>query len=127
MRKFIINSKQVRTNAVNAVKTITGEENLEVIIQEHKENKTQEQRNFFHLLCKILGDEIGYSQSEIKEVVKIEALGLKSVKVGDSIYSVTKSSEEAKKDEYSHLIDTLYRISAELGVNLPNPIERRYG
>ena len=70
MRKFIINSRKVRTNAVNAVKTITGEENLEVIIQEHKENKTQEQRNFFHLLCKILGDEIGYSQSEIKEVVK---------------------------------------------------------
>ena len=124
MRKFIINSRKVRTNAVNAVKTITGEENLEVIIQEHKENKTQEQRSFWHVLLKIISDDTGYTPSEVKELVKKRVLGTKVVSIGGYTKEVTESSEEQDKGSYSNLIESTYQIAAEAGIVLPNPLYR---
>lgn len=89
-----------------------------------KEDKTGEQRAFFHVLCKLLGDELGYSQYEIKEMIKAEALGTVSVVIGSLEREIIPSSESLKRDEYAMLIDATYRISAESGVVLPLPRQR---
>ena len=120
-RTFRIISRTAKINALKAVKDLMKEDNAEVIIRPYKENKTGEQRNWFHKLCQILGDECGYTKGEIKEMVKHEVLGTKQVTIGGKTREVAESSEAEDRKGYSLLIDGIYRIGAEAGIVLPNP------
>lgn len=121
MRRFIINSKQVKKNALQAVSEIMGADGLEVIIQRHKEDKTAEQRGFWHLLLKVISDETGYTLVEVKELIKKQLLGTKQITIAGVTREVTESSEAQKKMDYSKLIEETYRLAAEAGIQLPNP------
>lgn len=121
MRKFIITSAQIRANAVRAVMEIRGEDNAEVIIQPHKKSKSAEQRGWFHVLCKILGEETGYTQGEIKELIKREIMGTTLIELAGRNVEVVASSESLDKVGYSELIDGTYVLAAEAGIVLPNP------
>lgn len=121
IRKFIIKTPEIRANAVNAVKHIRGEDNLEVIIRPHKDDQTAEQRGFFHVLVGLIAGELGYSPGDMKQVIKAECWGTHPVTVRGITVEVIKSSAKADKDEYSRLIETAYRVAAECGIELPNP------
>lgn len=121
MRKFVIKSAEIRSRAAAEVMAIRGEDNLEVIIQEHKDDQTTNQRGFFHVLNKIMADELGYAPDAMKQCIKAECWGVETVTVGELTVDVIKSSASAKKDEYAQLIEVAYRLSAEFGIVLPNP------
>ena len=93
----------------------------EVSWRVYKEDKTAEQFAFFHVLCGILGQATGYTLDEIKELVKRDILGTVIVKVGQREIEVTRPSSKAKRDECSELIEGVYRLGAEAGINLPPP------
>jgi len=120
-RRFVINSKLVRARAAAEVAAIKGEDSMEVVIQPHKDDQTAEQRGFFHVLNKILADELGYAPDAMKSAIKVEAWGSEVVEVCEMTVEVVKSSSGAKKDEYAELIEVTYRIAAEYGVVLPSP------
>lgn len=120
-RRFIINSKQVRSRAAAEVAAIKGDDGMEVLIQPHIDDQTASQRGFFHVLVKILADELGYSPNEMKSAIKVEAWGSDMVEVCEMTVEVVKSSAGAKKDEYSELIEVTYRLAANYGVVLPAP------
>lgn len=117
---YIINSKAVRKRAADAVMQIKGDDDMEVIIRKREHSKTAEQRSFFHFLCKALGDETGYTLGEIKEMVKMEILGTKIVEIAGRHREVVESSEAQNKLMYSALIEGVYKLGAEAGVQLPN-------
>lgn len=121
MKRFIIKTAEIRARASAAVMAIRGEENMEVIIQPHKDDQTGEQRRFFHVLCRLLADELGESPDAIKQIIKAECWGVETVTVGELTVDVIKPSSSAKKDEYSELIETAYRVGAWSGIVLPNP------
>ena len=121
MPTFIIKSKQIRANAAKAVSELTSDPIMEVIIQEHKPDKTTEQRNWWHLLIGIMAKELGYTAGEMKSVLKNEILGQKEVEYQGKTISREASSEELKKFGYSDLIEQTYRIASEVGIILPNP------
>lgn len=123
-RRFIIRSKEVRQFAVKTVGEIPAEPLMEVIIRPFKEDKTGEQRAWFHTLCGMLGEELGYTLEEVKEIAKKDCFGAKTVTIADVTREVVKSSEKAKRDEYSALIETVYRLAAFSGVVLPPPRAR---
>lgn len=125
MRRFVVTSKEIRANAVQAVNEITSDPVMEITIKEYKHRKTDEQRGWFHTLCGMLGKETGYSQEEIKEIIKREALGVSTITMNNLTYEVVNSSEKANREQYSHLIDTIYRIAGEMGYVLPNPDLRK--
>jgi hypothetical protein len=112
-RRFIINSKQVRSKAAAEVAAIKGDDCMEVIIQPHVDDQTASQRGFFHVLVKILADELGYSPNEMKQAIKVQAWGSEMVEVCEMTVEVVKSSAGAKKDEYSELIEVTYRLAAD--------------
>jgi hypothetical protein len=120
-RTFIIKNPEIRSNAAKAVMAIKGEDNMEVIIKPHKDDQTAEQRGFWHVLIGILAKELGYSPEEMKVAIKAETWGSEQKEVFGKTREVVKSSAGAKKDEYSELIETTYRLGAEYGVVLPNP------
>lgn len=119
---YIIKTPDIRERAAKAVMAIRGDDNAEVIIQPHIENQTHEQRKFFHAMCKLFADEIGESPEAVKQAAKKEAFGSDVVTVGELTVEVIKPSSVAKKDEYSFLIETLYRQAAFCGVILPSPL-----
>lgn len=125
MRKqlYIINSTQVRQNAAKAVTAIRGDQKLEVIIQPHVDDQTAQQRGYFHMLIKMLADEIGDSPDSVKMDIKRETFGSDVVvsNITGKEQEIVKSSAKAKRDEYSQLIETTLRIAANLGIVLPAP------
>jgi hypothetical protein len=101
------------------LKGLNLEKAKQVTITDYKEDKTGEQRSSFHLLCRLLGNEVGHAEDEVKEIVKKAALGTKTITMAGITAEVTRPSEGAKRDEYSHLIETVYRLASEMGIQLP--------
>lgn len=85
-------------------------------------DKTAAQRNKFHALCREIGKELGETPGHIKEAVKQEHFGLDEFKIGGKWYRAVKSSEDAKRMEYSELIETALRWAAENGVYLDEEV-----
>jgi len=119
MNRFIINSKEVKRNCLDAVMEIRGEDNLEVVIQKHKKRKTDEQRSWFHVLASMLGEETGYTLAEVKDLVKRQVIGTRYVTIGNSQCEVVESSESQNREIYSQLIEGVYQLAAEAGIELP--------
>lgn len=113
------NTANVRRGLYNFLQTLDVSSPKQVQITDYREKKTDEQRSGFHLLCGILGKELGYSQADIKEYAKIEVLGVKTVNIGGTTREVVKSSEKAKRIDYSALIEGVYRLASQAGVVLP--------
>ena len=121
MKRFIIKTPEIKKNCLAAVMEIMGDQNMEVIIREYEENHTAEQRNFFHLLCREMSRDTGFTEGQIKELIKQDVLGTVVVEFAGRTKEVTESSEAQVKKRYSELIDGAYRIAAEAGIVLPNP------
>ena len=113
------NLQNVKRGLFNALKELDLTKPKQIAITDYKEKRTNEQRGGFHLLCKLLGDALGYSQDDIKQYAKEEALGVHTVVIAGVSKEVVKPSEEAKRDEYSALIDCVYRLASQAGVILP--------
>lgn len=120
-QRYIIINKDIRRRAAQAVMAIRGDDKLEVIIRPHVNDKTAEQRAWFHVLCGLFGEATGYTREEIKELVKAEILGTTVITVAGREREVTASSEKQNRAQYSELIEGCYRLAAEAGVVLPNP------
>lgn len=118
---YIINSKTVRKRAAEAMMNIKADDDAEVIIRKREHSKTAEQRNFWHLLCRIYGQEVGYTEQEMKEAIKHHVLGSVVVTIAGKDKEVTQSSEKQSREMYSRLIDETYRLAAMDGIQLPNP------
>lgn len=94
----------------------------QVEIKPYVSDKTAEQRGFFHLLCGIAAEAYHVQPWKVKEAVKQELWGYDVVMIGGKQRVVTRSSESANKLEYSDLIETLYQMAAQDGINLPPPL-----
>jgi hypothetical protein len=93
----------------------------EVIIQEYKKDVTAEQRAFFNgVLVRAISQETGYSEAEVKEMVKKYTHGVNEVTIGNSTHYVTTSSESGR-EKMSELIEGAYRLAAEANIQLPSP------
>ena len=123
----------IRSNAVNYILTSLPEnKSMEIVIRQHRKTHNDEQRGGFHFLCQTLGDRLGYSKGEIKEMVKKCVYGVSQVIIGQRIFQVTESSEVNEDGElrdtldYSRLIDGIYLLAAEAGEVLPQLDPDRY-
>lgn len=124
-RTFVLRADTDWTRIVSGLmqhlKRSPRDKSWQVQVAPYKENKTDEQRSFFHVLCGIFSDQTGYSKDEIKQLCKAETFGTHDVTLGSVTVQVVKSSELAKRDEYSALIESCYRLASEAGVMLPPP------
>lgn len=117
--------ESVKANALSFISNLSMDKSVEIIIRRYRKNKTEAQRGAFHFLCQALGDQLGYSLNEIKELVKKDVYGVHEVRIGDLAFEVTCSSERNEDgdprttDEYARLIDGVYRMAGYAGEILP--------
>lgn len=122
MKRFTLrpDMPQVKGNAISFINGLSTESLWDIEITPHKKPKSVSQRGWFHALCKMLGDEMGIPEGQIKELAKAQILGWRTVTLGGITFPVADgSSEKLNRMEYSDLIEVLYRMAAEAGVYLP--------
>lgn len=123
-RKFVLSASNksinsVKRNLIEHLKSLDMSKDWEVVVKSHKEDKSAAQRAGFHLLLGVFSEETGYTLTELKDLCKHQSLGTVEREIMGRKFETLKSSEKAKKDEYSELIETCYRLAAEAGVILP--------
>jgi hypothetical protein len=125
MKTFIlrndVNLDNVKRGIYKTLKELNLDKPMKVTVSEYKENKTYEQRSAFHMLCRFLGEELGYNENDMKQAVVAEVYGSSTV-LGHEVY---QSTEKLKREDYSILITQIYIIAAGMGIVLP-PIGRQY-
>ena len=128
--KIIINSKERREFAKNLVGNIKGADYVSVTIEPHVEDHSGEQRSYFHILCRLLSADTGFTEGEIKQLIKREILGTKIVTIGMITGEVISSSEVTDEGKprgapsYSELIEGALKLGEEAGIALPAPTYR---
>ena len=121
-KRFIWHGASQQAACINWLKNYHGKK-IEVNITEYIPDHTDSQQGYFHAMCKVLGDEVGETQGDIKLAVKKKLWGTEIHKVGSVEIEVFKSMAKGKanKLDYSDAIETLLQLAAEAGVYLPEP------
>lgn len=123
--KVVIDSKIRRDFALNLIQNIRAEDcPLELTLEPPANEKTTEQRGLFHALCRQMAKETGYTEGQVKELIKKHILGTKMIELAGKQYEVTSSSEVSDdgkprdKLSYSELIEGCYEIAGQAGIGL---------
>lgn len=119
MESYILTDDKVRANCITAV--ALAPLGKEVVIRE--KSKTSPQRRYWHAIITELSQFTGYTQDQMKWMIKKSVLGMErwtTEKGGE--YAMVKSSEQLNIKEYSDLIDETRRIAAKIGCTLKPPI-----
>lgn len=111
---------EIKHNLIRQINSLDPGKVWDIEIKEYRKPKSVSQRGWFHTLCKMLGDELGIPEGQIKELAKAQLFGWRQVTLGGVTFPVADgSSEKLNKLEYSGLIETVYRLGSEAGVSLP--------
>ena len=86
-------------------------------IKRVSENRSLSQNSFFHLLVGYFGSQIGYFPDEAKTYVKRQMRDIFAYEKHGEVF--LRSSADLTKDEMSQVIERLYLLAGNLGVELP--------
>lgn len=83
--------------------------------------RTLDQNSKFHAMIHDIAEHIGYERpDDIKDYVKSEFGWKKTVKIGNNIADIPMSTTEYNIEQFGFMIDRLYQLGAELGVEWSN-------
>jgi len=123
-KKFILwaGRPMILDNCIDALRDLDQGKDWDVTIKRHANNKTIEQRGFFHLLCAEFAQQTGMQPGEIKEIAKAKIFGWRKIEYGGITLVVADGhSEQLNATRYGELIDSVYMLAGEAGINLPEP------
>ena len=91
-------------------------------LNEFKPRRTSSQNRYFHSVCGLLGNELGYTIEEMKVVIKDELDFMQYEKGGKKF---RKSTADLDTVEFAKLIDYVIKLGDDHGVRIPTPDEYR--
>ncbi len=91
---------------------------LQVSIEPYVDPRSLDQNSLMHVLWDRLGKELGYGGDEVKEVMKDKYGPKLTVTLRNETKVVPKPSRKYTKAESSAMIDQIYRLGAQMGVQL---------
>ena len=121
-KRFIWHGPSQQAACINYLKFYEGKK-IEVNITEYIPEHSDSQRGYFHMCCKIMGNSLGYTQGDIKRLVKKELWGTEIRRIAGIEIEIYKSMAKgsANKLDYSDAIETLLRLASQVDVYLPEP------
>lgn len=117
-RSFIIKSAEIRTIATNAVKRITSEPVMVVIIKPFEDNRSLAQNRLFHKWVSEIASEAGNTIDEQKYELKRD-FGLVDV-MPDGI-KIPRSTSKYKMGEFMDLLTAIEAMCIGMGWMLTQP------
>jgi len=83
--------------------------------------RTTDQNSKFHAMIHDIATHVGYERpDDVKDFVKSEYGWKRAVKIGHIVTDIPMSTTEYTVDQFGHMIDRLYQLGAELGVEWSN-------
>jgi hypothetical protein len=148
-RTFIIRSENEISRLSTFLKSQPKEPVLEVIVQDHKKDRTAQQNSLYRLWNSIISDELGWSKEEVEEnfkrrflvpiyerddigyaemiqsVRRVYSQGLKddANAMFEHIVKLT-STANAKVKQFMEYLKDIERDMADKGIILPHPEDR---
>ena len=111
-------------NAIEAIKNTEPDKDRPMVMTLAPEvkKKSPNQRDYWHVVVRQLGNELGYTEKEMKSVLKEELLPkITRRRLDGTEFDDVPSTEELSMRDYSDLIDGTLRLAAEQGVILVDP------
>lgn len=85
---------------------------------------TQQNRAYFGIAVKLIGDHLGYDREEMHKALAGKFLGFDEVKIGDEVMLVPKSTTHLSTREFNEYYAKIQRWAAEfLNISIPDPNE----
>lgn len=94
-----------------------------VIIEPPKNIRTLNQNNFYWLYLGMIESETGNLATDLHEYYKRILLPPKYIKINDKEIKIPSSTTDLSKNDFGEYMD---KISADCGVEIPNPCENGY-
>lgn len=119
---YITPDNGARNNAISHIANIRDDKSFQVTIKDKIDNKTAQQRNYFHQLLGIISNYSGDTIDDLKTRLCF-TLGLtKEVTLkGGQVITQRISTEQLNKKGYSELIDAAQEACQILELNYPLP------
>lgn len=117
---FFIVSPQVKSNCIREIQTLPLGK-FYVGISEKKRSNCQ--NRLWHKWVTIMANEKGYSQEDMKHLLKLHIIGTTDFinqKTGEVVERV-KSSSELSVSEFTELMDGTFLLATQEGIQLPTP------
>jgi len=130
-RTIIIRNAALRSTAVHAVSHIKDEPLMEVVIREHKSQRSIAQNSLLHAWMKEVSVQRAESHGEFhapemwKEYFKRLHLGEETIEVAGRSKTITKKSRNLKVKEMTELLEFIdHFCGSEMNIFLPHPEDR---
>jgi hypothetical protein len=114
LRAVIRNSHDLSAFVTKVLPKLDGKPYTITIRRFHRP-RTHDQNAKLHAMLRDLADHTGYSEGELKDVIKGEFLPAKTMQVGSHVYDVPKSTTELTVSEMGDLIERLYQLGHDVG------------
>ena len=110
---------------MNALLKFLAGKAVTIAIAEAKRSRSDNQnRYYWGVVVKMLGDELGYAQDEMHDALKFKFLRLEAEPEKGRVLETVRSSSKLKTDEFEDYVERI-RIwaASELGIVIPLPNE----
>ena len=98
-----------------------------ISLKEDRMNRSQRQNALLWMWYKVIGDETGYTQHAMHDVLRDQFLGYREVKKKDgSVLKVLKSTTELNVDQMKDYLNEIDMFAREWGIMLPMPEDLYY-
>ena len=95
---------------------------MTIELKPHKTNRSRPQENYYRKWSREFGKHVGLTPSEMHEEILCLHFGSEEIETPFGIKRrPLQRSNTSNKEEYTELIETLIRVSAEMDFNIPEP------
>ena len=128
--RFVLRSPEILGRCLGKIEAMffapNTEADLEIIIQEHKTQRSTDQNNRYWMLLRKFSDETGHSVDELHEIFKHDILGSETMKnpITGEEHMATKGTSNLSVDECLQYMQRVEQTMADYGVVVP---EVNYG
>ena len=128
--KFVLRNPEILQRCIDKIEEMffepRSENDIEVILQEHKTHRSTDQNNRYWMLLRKFSEETGHTADELHQYFKHDILGVETIKspITDEEYETTKGTSSLNVDEFLQYMQRVEQHMAEYGVVVP---EADYG
>lgn len=116
---FRLTNAQVKTNCLEYIKPL-GLDMYEVEIREIK--RSLPQNRYYWAILKIIGDELGYKDTDLHDACKGKFLGMEEGRDAfGNLYRKPKSTTKLTKPEFAEYMNKVLALAAEMNIAIPAP------
>tara|TARA_R110002020_G_scaffold177585_1_gene370347 strand:- start:528 stop:956 length:429 start_codon:yes stop_codon:yes gene_type:complete len=95
---------------------------MTIELKPHKTNRSRPQENYYRKWSREFGNHVGLTPNEMHEEILCLHFGSEEIETPFGIKRrPLQRSNTSNKEEYTELIETLIRVSAEMDFNIPEP------